>query len=167
MAEPGKLLVYVDTNVVIEATRTKCWRAILKNNEIHTVTAVRDEAGRGKGRPGYISVDMSEFDSHVTVHAVTNAMILQAAAKAKNLFRLDRGERDLLAWVSTQPTTGLILTTADSAAVMAACALSLDENLRSLEELAKNCGETPELNEWFTMKWLSSKKTAFLLNNLE
>jgi hypothetical protein len=44
-----------------------------------------------------------------------------------------------------------------------ACALGLDDRLRSLEELAHACGQKPKVEEWFTKKWLSKVKTEYLL----
>src|ERR1700733_9287780 len=102
---PGapRQIVYVDTNVVIEATRTNCWKALVKRFEIHTVVEVRSEAGRGNPRDkSYVKVDMAEFDTNVTVHTVTAADILEATTKASNLAAIDKGERDLLAWVAAQ-----------------------------------------------------------------
>lgn len=167
MSGAKRPIVYVDTNVVIEATRTHCWKALLDRFEIHTVEEVRSEAGRGNPKSaGYIKVDMIEFESHVQVHAVSAADVLRATAKASNLTAIDKGERELLAWVAAQDPNGLLLTTGDKAAVKAACALKLEGRLRALEDLAKQCGLSPKLNLWFTTSWLKSAKTEFLLDSL-
>jgi len=70
---PSRQVIYVDTNVIIEATRTGCWKAIL-----------------------------NKFDGR----------------------------------------------------------------LISLEELATQCGQKPELKDWFRKKWLSNARSEFLLDSL-
>ena len=167
MATASKPILYIDTNVVIEATRTSCWKALKQRFEVHTVKEVRDEAARGDPKAtGYVKVDMLEFDADVIVHEVSQKDVLTAMAKAPNLAAIDKGERDLLAWVAAQSPNALLLTTGDKAAVKAACGLKLDGRLRSLEELAKQCGLSPKVNLWFTTKWLATVKTEFLLDAL-
>ena len=82
------------------------------------------------------------------------------------LNQIDAGERHLLAYVAAQDKNALLLTTGDRAAVRAACALGLDDRLRSLEELAGACGQKPAVAEWFKKKWLSTVKTEFVLDSM-
>jgi hypothetical protein len=165
MATPKKI-VYVDTNAIIEATRTGCLKAILNHYDVRTVEEVRRESLHvPKDKKSYVKVDESLFRSQVNVSAVEEADILRAAVKAPGLMALDRGEQHLLAHVADLKKPNVwVLTTADRAAVRTACALSLDAKLISLEELAAGSGQKPKLSEWFTKNWLGKVRTEYLLD---
>jgi len=168
MATPKKI-VYVDTNAIIEATRTGCLKAILIHYDVRTVEEVRRESLHiPKDKKSYVKVDEALFRSQVSVAAVNAADVLRAAVKAPGLMALDKGERDLLAHVADMNDPNVwVLTTADRAAVRTACALRIDARLVSLEELAAGSGQKPRLNEWFTKKWLGKVKTEFLLDGFQ
>lgn len=164
MPPPPRQIVYVDTNVVIEAVDTGCWAALLEQYDIRTVAEVRRETQAGDRRiKGYVVVDKVLFDAKVTVTEVTKVQIAHAQLRTGLLAQIDAGERHLLAFVAAQDKNALLLTTGDRAAVRAGCALGLGERMRSLEELAHACGQKPAVQEWFTRKWLSRVKTDFLL----
>jgi putative addiction module component (TIGR02574 family) len=92
--------VLVDTNVIIEAVRTGCWRAITGQLEIETVEACASEALAGSHSHirGYVTVTRDELSRLQVVHAVTPAA--QAAFKLTygDADSLDQGEHDLLAF---------------------------------------------------------------------
>ena len=164
MPQPARQIVYVDTNVVIEAIDCGCWKALLNHYDVRTVAEVRREAQAGNRRiKSYVVVDDALFDSKVTVVEVTNTQVAAAQLRSRLMTQIDPGERDLLAYVAVQDQNALVLTTGDRAAVRAACALGLAERLRSLEELAGDCGQKPAVADWFTKKWLSKVKMEFLL----
>lgn len=161
---PARQIVYVDTNVVIEAIDTGCWAALLNHFDIRTVTEVRRETQAGNRRiKGYVVVDKSQFDAKVTVTETTKVQLAAAQLSTRLMVQIDAGERHLLAFVAAQDKNALLLTTGDRAAVRTACALGLEDCLRSLEELAYACGQKPKVEEWFTKKWLSRVKTDYLL----
>jgi hypothetical protein len=167
MAPAARQVVYVDTNVVIEATRTACWATLIQHFDVRTVEVVRQEAQSGKGRgKGYVPVDASVFDANVKVEKVSQVQIAAAQLRSTLIAQIDAGERELLAYVATQDKNALLLSTGDRAAVRAACALGLDNQLRSLEELAQKCGQQPDVAEWFTKAWLSRVRTECLLDAL-
>lgn len=165
MATPKKI-VYVDTNAIIEATRTGCLKAILNHYDVRTVEEVhRESLHVPKDKKSYVKVDEALFRSHVTVSAVKESDILRASVKAPGLMALDKGERDLLAHVATMKDPDVwVLTTADRAAVRTACVLRIDARLVSLEELAAGSGQKPKLSEWFTKDWLGKVKIEYLLD---
>ena len=164
MPPPPRQIVYVDTNVVIEAIDTGCWKALLNHYDIRTVAEVRRETQAGNRRiKSYVEVDKVLFDTKVNVAEVTPAQLAAAQLRTRLMTQIDAGERHLLAYVVAQDKNALLLTTGDRAAVRTACALGLDERLRSLEELANVCGQKPKVTEWFTKKWLSKVKTDYLL----
>jgi len=162
-----KDILYVDTCVVIEATRTGCWNAVVRQFEIRTVVEVSKElATKPDTVHGYVHVDMSVFRQCVVIEKGRPEALLQATAKSSSIATLDPGERDLLAHVFTIPRTGWLVTTGDKAAVRNACSLGLDDRLISLEEVAEKSGKIPKLNSWYTKKWLSDQKTTYLLDVL-
>jgi len=164
MPAPARQIVYVDTNVVIEAIDTGCWKALLNQFDIRTVAEVRRETQAGHRRiKSYVVVDKDLFDEKVKVFEATSVQIAAAQLRTRLMAQIDAGERDLLAYVAAQDKNALLLTTGDRAAVRTACALGLDDRLRSLEELAHACGQKPKVEEWFTKKWLSKVKTEYLL----
>jgi hypothetical protein len=167
MAAPKKI-IYVDTNVIIEATRTGCLKAIVNHYDVRTVEEVRKESLKvPQNKSSYVKVEETLFGSQVDVSPVGAADILRAAAKAPGLTTLDKGERDLLAHVAGLNNPGVwVITTADKAAVKGACALGLGNRMISLEELASACGQKPKLNEWFTKAWLKTVKTECLFEGL-
>lgn len=167
MPPPARQIIYVDTNVVIEAVDTGCWTGLLNHFDIRTVTEVRRETRSGNRLiKGYVVVDKAQFDAKVTVAEVTNAQLAAAQLRTPLLNQIDAGERHLLAYVAAQEKNALLLTTGDRAAVRAACALGLGDRLRSLEELSHACGQKPAVANWFTKKWLAKVKTDYLLDTI-
>ncbi len=164
---PSRQIVYVDTNVVIEAVDTGCWAALLNKFDVRTVAEVRRETQAGNRLiKNYVVVDKTQFDAKVTVAEVTKVQLAAAQLRTPLLSQIDPGERHLLAYVAAQDKNALLLTTGDRAAVRAAGALGLGDRLRSLEELAGACGQKPAVADWFTKKWLSKVKTDFLLDTI-
>ena len=163
---PLPKVVYVDTNVIIEAVRAGCWKSIAQRFAIHTVATVRDEALKVPAeKSGYVPVDPPAISRHVTVETVNPADILSASVRASGILALDAGERDLLAHVAARHDAAWVVTTADKAAVKTACALGLESRLVSLEELAEASGSKPKLHEWHLKRWLSKVRSEFLLDH--
>jgi hypothetical protein len=161
---PGvRKVVYVDTNVVLEAHRTGCWADLVERFDVRTVELIQIEAQSGDRRQrGYVTVNMREFCAKVTVSKVTDVHRLRASARAPALTALDAGELDLLAFVASEDPGSLLLTTADKAAIKTACQLGLEAQLVSLEEMAKQCGKNPPLKRQYTKSWLGQVRTEFL-----
>lgn len=159
----------VDTNVIIEAVRTKCWKALTGSLRVETVEECRDEAGRGdRSRPGYVPVSGDDLGRLAKVHAVGDlerATLGLAYAGAQNL---DAGERDLFAHAFVRAAAGddvWVICSPDRAAVRAAVALGWRDQTRSLAELAAAVGARPNppLAGHFGERWLSDLCTAYLL----
>jgi len=160
-------VIYVDTNVVLEAQRTGCLLDILERFDVRTVEMVRIEIQTGdQRREGYVTVDMEEFSAKTTINRVTDVQLLQAASRAPSLPALDPGERDLLALVASENPRSLLLTTADKAAVKTACQLGLGDRLISLEEIAGQCGKNPALKKHYSKAWLGQVRAEFLFDTL-
>ncbi len=160
-------VVFVDTNVIIEAHRTGCWNALVGSYEIHTVETVREESLRGrKDNPEYVVVDARVFDGNVTVHHVSDKERAKAIIEHPGLATLDEGEKDLLAYLYSAGIEVMILTTGDTAAIRMACRLGFADQLRSLEALARKGSTRRALKEWYTSKHLESVKTRCILDDL-
>jgi hypothetical protein len=163
----SKEILYVDTCVVIEATRTACWNAVAGQFEIRTVAEVYKElATKPDAVHGYVNVDLKAFRQQAAIEQNQPKALLQAAAKSAAITALDPGERDLLAHAFVMSGTRRLVTTGDKAAVRIACSLGLSDRLISLEEVADRSGQKPALNSWYTNKWLSDQKTTYLLDTL-
>ena len=164
MAKP-KRIVYVDTNAIIEAERSRCLKAILNHYDVRTVEEVRRETLHvPHGKKAYVKVDEALLGAHVKVSEVNQAEVLSAAVTAPGLMTLDKGERDLLSHVAGLKTSDVwVLTTADRAAVRTACALGISAKLVSLEKLARDCGQKPSIREWFTEQWLHQVRSEYLM----
>lgn len=66
----GPPTLLVDTNVIIEAVRTGCWRAITGRMNVETVETCINECLRGDaGRSGYVIVSEEELNRLSRVHA--------------------------------------------------------------------------------------------------
>ena len=160
-------IVYVDTMVVIEATRTGCWTSLLNRFDVRTVSTVHLETQQGNRRiKSYVEVDAALFCEKVRVENVSAEDVLRAQARTTAMAGLDAGERDLLALVARQSPSAWLVTTADRAAVRAACGLGFSERLKALEALATECGLKPDLNQWFTKHWLRAVISQCLLDSL-
>jgi hypothetical protein len=162
-------VVLVDTNVVMEAVRTRCWNAVTGGLSIETVEECRDEAQRGdRGRPGYLPVSTDDLSRIRAVHAVTAVERAAFAMAYEDARNMDRGERDLFAHAYGRVARGdavWVVCSADKACVRAAVALGWHERMHCLAALAAAVGANPNppLLEQYGERWLSQARTKFLL----
>jgi hypothetical protein len=170
---PGRTLrdtvALVDTNVMIEAVRVRCWNALSGALRLETVAECRDEAGRGdRSRPGYVPVSEADLARLSKVHPVTDlerAVFGLAYGGSQNM---DGGERDLFAHAYARSSAGdptWVICSPDRASIRAAVALGWRDQTRSLGELAAAVGARPNppLADHFGERWLSDLCTAYLL----
>jgi hypothetical protein len=159
--------VLVDTNVIIEAVRTRVWNALLGGRRVETVQECWDETQRGSPHdPGYVVVNSADLAGLAAVHAVTaleRATLVLAYADTPSL---DAGERDLLAHALSCREKGdflWVVSSPDRACVRAAVALEMGDHTVSLEELEVGARPSVQLKEHFTGRWLSRERTNALL----
>jgi hypothetical protein len=63
--------VLLDTNAIIEAHRSGCWRAVVDAFRVETVEKCCEEAATGdKRRPGYVKVDVVAMRKLVVINPV-------------------------------------------------------------------------------------------------
>jgi hypothetical protein len=156
-------IVLLDTNVIIEAFRTRCWRAIVNTFKIETVEKCCEEAATGdKRQPGYVEVDVDCLRKSVVVHAVDLRELAEIETRLAEPDRIDAGEKHLLAHALGKAGTWFV-SASDKAAVYAGSELGLLERFVSVEALVRAAGVSPQLRRQFTEKWLSELRTTILL----
>jgi hypothetical protein len=156
-------IVLLDTNVIIEAHRTRCWKALAQSFRLETVEECCVEAATGdRRRSDYVPVNMEAISSQIVVHAVGRAQLAQTEMRLSRPDLLDPGEKHLLAHALEKPGAWY-LSASDRAAVRAGNELGFLERFVSLEALARAVGITPQFKNHFTEKWLSALRTDILM----
>lgn len=161
--------VLADTNVIIEAVRTRCWNALTGALRIESVETCRDEALAGNPhRAGYVTVGAGDLARLGAVHPVSVLERATFGIHYPNAAGMDDGERDLFAHAYRRASAGddlWLLCSPDRASIRAAVALGWAERLESLEALVERVGGrcNPPLAEHFGKRWLAESRTRFLL----
>jgi len=96
--------VYLDSNAIIEAHRTKCWKALANEFELHTVTRCQQEVLAGKRGKGHVEVEADSLKNRITIHHVEQRRVVAFSLEIEGqLFDVDGGERELLAHALQDP----------------------------------------------------------------
>ena len=91
-------IVLVDTNIIIEAFRTRCWKALTTYYRVETVEKCCEEALTGdRRRPGYVEVDTGILKKKLVIHRVESLEQAALALACPDVDALDAGERHLFA----------------------------------------------------------------------
>lgn len=160
-------IVLVDTNVIIEAFRTNCWRAVTTYFVVETVQKCEEEARTGDPqlRPGYVKVDDKALRAGLhKIHPVSDGERASFALTDTKSFGLDAGERDLLAHALTRKDAWLIVS-ADKAAIYATLRLGWRQRIIALESAAKANGAQPKLKGHFGENWLEGVCSEWTVMN--
>ncbi len=156
----------MDTNIIIEAFRTRCWKALTSYYRVETVEKCCEEALTGdRLRPGYVEVEVKVLKEKLTINRVESMEQAALALTCPDVDALDAGERHLFAHAHGR-SDAWIATCADRAAVRIALTLGWKERLCSLEVLSRPTGAKPMLKRHFTEDWLSQVRTDFMLGKL-
>lgn len=157
-------IVLVDTNIIIEAFRTKCWKALTAHFAVETVERCYEEALTGDPlRPGYVSVDATALRNGLRArHNVGEMERVQLALQLPGAASLDAGERDLLAHALGRADAWLV-SCADRAAVVCTLDLGWEGRIAALEKLARAAGAHSGFKRHFTEQWLVEVRTAYKL----
>ena len=158
-------VVLVDTNIIIEAFRTRCWNAVTTHFALETAEKCYEEALTGDlHRRGYVEIDAALLRKGLrSRHVVSDAARAALVLKLQRVDGLDAGERDLLAH-ALERADAWLASCADRAAMYAALELGWEERLVSLEAMARTAGARPSLKAHFTEAWLSQVRTAYKLD---
>jgi hypothetical protein len=158
----GAAIVLVDTNIVIEAVRTRIWNSISGGRRIVTVQECADELARGHPDIGAKYVTVTPDD-------IARALVLPLSIEASVRFRLeyadaaglDAGERDLLALAAVR-IDDFQICSSDKAALRAAQAMGFIDRVVSLEAVADSVGARadPRLRRQFTEAQMRTWRTS-------
>lgn len=159
-----KQRVLVDTCIIIEAFRVKCWKALCRHFDVETVQCCVTECCTGDPlQPGRVAIEREELVADLAhIHVVSETMLAQLALARDNLPALDDGELHMMAWLHAHPGEAVItlISTADRAAVRATHALQLLDRVDSLQNLAKVAGvgkkQLSNLAHHFSEDWLGT-----------
>ena len=147
--------VLVDTNAIIEAHRTRSWRALSRGWRVETVEACVVETQTGfQLRRKEEAIDTSELrESLAAVHSVGARERAELALRKGNI-ALDEGEDALWAHALGR-NDAWVLCGPDKASLRCGVRLGYRERLISLEELLDSVGHRPagELRRAYTKKW--------------
>ena len=160
-------VVYLDTCVILEAHRVKCWKQLVSQYELHTVRRCYEELADGNPHDSdYIAVDRQQIAQEMTIHESVPRQCIAAATLATTFGGLDAGEKELLAWCADQDPQAMLITTGDRAAIVAACELGLRNCLQPLEEITDKIGLRVALQPHYCRAWLEKICSAFALDSI-
>ena len=144
----------VDTNAIIEAYRTRSWRALSGGCQVETVEACVAEMQTGfQLRLKEEAIDLAVLRSSLaTVHSVSVRERAELALRKGNI-ALDEGEEALWAHALGR-NDAWMLCGPDRASLRCGVRLGHRERLVSLEELLKHVGHRISgLRPAYTQKW--------------
>ena len=157
-------VVFVDTDIVIEAVRTRCWNAISGQRQVVTVEKCAEELQRGDpSQSGYVPVTQEDID-RMTVEALSPSDAVGFRLEYAYADGMDDGERDLLAFAYGW-NCDFVLCCCDKAAVRAAYTLGWIDCVTSLEALSQTVGvrPNPPFKPQFTETRMGQWRTSLLL----
>lgn len=162
---PGSI-VLVDTNVIIEAHRTGCWKPIAQYFELHTVSKVIEETQTGyQNRSEESQIDEADLRSTFSVIVDVTETERVSFNISHDHPSLDDGEKDLLIYAESLSAPAWLLNSPDMAAVRFSHQQGWTDRLVSLEAMTSHIKarlkEDLRLN--YTERWLSEKKTKLHL----
>lgn len=170
----SKQRVLVDTCVIIEAFRIKCWKALCRHFDVETVDCCVTECCTGDPlKPGRVEIPRDELiDGLARIHSVDETMLAMLAIDCHDIPALDDGELHLMAWLHAHPKDAVltVISTADRAAVRATHVLKLLDRLTSLQELGQTAGvgrkQMSSLKSHFQGDWLSTLRMQLKMDIL-
>ena len=159
MTDRPQGIVLVDTNVIIEAHRLRCWNRIAGSYEIITSNECIEECSRGRqSRTGYVKIEIPKLKSQVRGFKVKDIDRARLELKLQSRVDLDQGEKDLLALFLTIRSNYMICSS-DKAALRAGYILGIIDKYISLEELVFQVGQSKvRFREQYTQRWLETQR---------
>lgn len=146
----------MDTNVIVEAHRASCWRALRGGHRLETVeTCVMETQTGAQNRRPEQRIDEAALRVDLkAVHAVTDRERATAFARDEFLGSLDGGERDLWSHALGRPDAW-VLCGPDKASLRLGVRLGLRDRLIALEALLDAVGHRPKapLRQAYTIAW--------------
>ena len=156
-------VIYLDTNVFIEAERSECLNSITGYyDHLCTVDQVIEELNTGlHGSSDNIKVNTDSLE--VEVNHVTPLDQATLKLQLAGEIELDAGGFDLLAKIINLGNNSFFVCSPDTACVRAAHFLGFGEKVISLEELVDLSGkQNIRLQDHFGKKWLGDLRLDIL-----
>lgn len=154
------MVILVDTNVIIEARRTKSWSALCAQLSIETVEKCTEEALTGLHTRNTLELIREGFPTKglSAVHPVSDRQRANAHLLNPYFDRLDAGERDLWAHALSR-ADDWVLCGPDRASLRFGVLLGHHHRLVALEELLTKKGLHPgkPLGRGYTSLWHRQK----------
>jgi hypothetical protein len=148
----------VDTNVIIEAHRTRTWRALAGGCRVETVEdcVTETQTGFQMRRPEQLIAISELRASLAAVHGVSNRQRAELAVRALGV-ALDRGEESLWAHALGR-ADDWFLCGPDRASLRCGVILGFRDRMVALETLLDNvgCRLRIPLKRHYTRKWLEA-----------
>ncbi len=148
--------VLMDTNVILEAHRTKTWRVLTGSYRVETVEECVTETQTGfQNRRTELQIDGTQLRDRLTeVHIVEDMDRARLTVKVGDIW-LDEGEASLWAHALSR-TDDWVLCGPDKASLRCGVRLGVRERLVSMQELLDAVGVNRPgivLREAYTKKW--------------
>lgn len=133
--------ILVDTNLILEAHRIKCWKALVGGYQLVTVEACLTETLTGSFKKELSDwIDQKELRKAIAVHDVSEDDILDAEVAGALI--LDKGEKHLWAYAMTQSSKWLYCGP-DTASLEFGCSIGHQFDIVSLQRLLEDIGRRP------------------------
>jgi hypothetical protein len=159
--------VFADTNVILEAHRTQCWKVLTKRYQMDTVWRCVEECETGNQRTrNPIYVDTDSLKKIIHPKSVSDEDVAALYMRHPNSIDLDVGERELLAYALKIEHEIFLLCSPDKACIRAAFHLGFMDRYVALENLTEKIGLNPSLKRNFTKKWMEGFRTDLILGKL-
>ena len=163
MKIPRDEAVLIDTNVILEAHRTRCWEHLAGFFDLKTVDACVVECETGNQRRNNpVPVDTHALMEKVHVERITQEQLAALRIRLANRVDLDPGEESLITY-ACQHSDAWLICSPDKAAVRACAFLGFLDRVIALEDLTESSGIAVPLRQNYTRHWLANFRTVILL----
>jgi hypothetical protein len=158
-------IVLIDTNVILEAHRVCCWKALSEYFSLHTVDKVIEETQTGyQNRKPEQTIDANLLKTTFTyIETISELQVIEFDLNAEKSLPLDDGEKALIIYAHTLGKKVWFLNSPDKAAIKYACKVGWGDNLVSLESMSTHLKLNLKhpLKQNYTSQWLSQEKIRF------
>lgn len=158
-------IVLIDTNVILEAHRVSCWRALSEYFSLHTVDKVIEETQTGyQNRRPEQTIDESELKvTFKHIEMISDLQVIQFDMSNPKGLPLDDGEKALIIYAHMIDKNFWFLNSPDKAAIKYACTCGWGDGIVSLEAMSKHLKLSLKqpMKQNFTESWLAQEKFKF------
>jgi len=160
----SRQIVLVDSTLIIEAYKLRCWNALIKGYQLETVDRCLEECATGDPlRSDYVPIDVSTLARDIRTYAVTGEAMAGAALVSADFHLLHPGEKELMAHCLSRIEEAWLVSSQDRACLRVGYELGFSDRFVSLEELLQSLGIKIKLRPQFTKAWLVMVRTKLKL----